>query len=243
MSRTKTGAALLAGLALCACNPTPDPAATTTETDPAVVRAEEAREGEIRFRARIGFDGASALPSGASIVAYVIESDLESGARELVSQRSAPVPAEPPASVEIDIAREALDPAMGYEMSATMLDGDGEVIMSTVANRPPTPAILLRSQNTFDLRLLSVATQAQPEEIFRLPGPLVLTCGTLDVDIRQEPGGDVLVSQPDGEVRLRPAAASSGGRFADRGLELWVNLTGQALLILPGQQPQVCEPR
>jgi hypothetical protein len=241
MSRTKISAALLVGLALCACSPTPDPR-VTREAGLAAPK-EEAREGEIRFHARIGFDRPTALPAGASIVAYVIRSNLESGARELVTQRAAPVPAESPAYVEIDIVRDALDPALGYEMSATMVDGDGEVIMRTVANRPPTPAVLLRSRNTFDLRLLSVATPAQPEEIFQLPGPLALTCGALEVDVRQEPGGDVLVSLPDGAVRLRPAAASSGGRFADRGLELWANLAGQSLLILPGQQPQACESR
>lgn len=242
MSRTKSSLALLATLALCACSPTPDPGATVNgglAAPPAV----EASDSEIRFRARVAFDYPSAILAGASIVAYVVESDLDSGARELVSQRSAPVPEESPLSVDIDIAREALDPAMGYEMSATMVDGEGHVIMSTVANRPPTPAIMLRSRNVFDLRLFSVATPPNPEEIFMIPGPLALACGGLDVDVRQEPGGDVLVSLPDREVRLRPAAASSGGRFVDQGLELWVNASGQAQLILPGEQPQACVSR
>lgn len=242
MKRLPCLPALLAALILAACGPAPD-SGSAPEDESGAERVDAPAEGDLRFRAKIDFDSPGALPPDAQLVAYLIESDLSSGERRLLAHRTAVAPAHTPATIDIDLARKALGAELGYEMSATIVDGEGRVLMSTVANRPPVPALGLRTLSVFNLRLLPVASTPQVDETHRLPGALELACGEWRVDARQVADGTVLLTMDGAERRLRPAVASSGGRFVDNGLELWVNDSGQAMLIQPSQAPQACAQR
>jgi membrane-bound inhibitor of C-type lysozyme len=197
----------------------------------------------VPFRARVLLDVEEGLPADARLIVYVLEGNFLDGERRLVAQEVQPVGEASSTVIQIDVPRTELDPDLGYEMYAAMMDGQGRVLMSTAPNRAPVPATGLYFENTFNLRLLPVTTAAQPDGVFRLPGELALSCGDLDIFVRQQESGGLLVTLPDGELSLAPAVATAGGRFSDGRHEFWSTGEPEGFLIMPGEPPRGCSPR
>ena len=237
MSAIKIGFLLLALVAVAACRPAP-------EHKPPLAADQPAGAGEtVPFRARLVFDVREDLPADARVFVYVLEANFEDGERRLVAQHAQPAPEASATVIQIDVPRAELSPELGYEMYASMIDGQGRVLMSTAPNRAPVPATGLHFENTFNLRMMTVSTTAQPEEVFRLPGELALACGELEIVVRQQDSGDLLVTLPDAELSLTPAVATAGGRFSDGRHEFWSTGGPGGFLIMPGEAPRSCSPR
>jgi len=230
---------LLTLLAVGACSPAPEQGASPTADETGGARGGET----VPFRARVAFDVGEGLPADARVIVYVLEANFEDGERRLVAQHAQPAAEASATVIQIDVPRAELSPELGYEMYASMMDGQGRVLMSTAPNRAPVPAIGLHYESLFNLRLLPVSTAAPPEEVFRLPGELALACGELEIIVRQQDSGDLLVTLPDAELSLAPAVATAGGRFSDGRHEFWSTGGPGGFLIMPGEAPRSCSPR
>lgn len=237
MPAIKIGLLLLALLAVAACQPAPE-----QQSSLAADAASGAGE-TVPFRARLVFDVEEDLPADARVFVYVLEANFEDGERRLVAQQAQAVPDASTTVIQIDVSRAELRPELGYEMYAAITDGQGRMLMSAAPNRAPVPATGLHFENTFNLRMMTVATTAQPEEVFRLPGELALACGDLEIVVRQQEGGALLVTLPDAELSLAPAVATAGGRFSDGRHEFWSTGEPGGFLIMPGEPPRSCSPR
>lgn len=237
MSAIKIGFLLLALLAVAACRPAP-------EQESPLAADQTAGAGEtVPFRARLVFDVEEALPADARVFVYVLEANFEDGERRLIAQEARPAVEASTTVIQIDVSRAELRPELGYEMYAAITDGHGRVLMSAAPNRAPVPATGLHFENTFNLRMMTVSTTAQPEEVFQLPGELALACGDLEIIVRQQEGGALLVTLPDAELSLAPAVATAGGRFSDGRHEFWSTGEPGGFLIMPAEAPRSCSPR
>jgi len=236
MSPSRIAIIVLAFCTFSGCQPAPPPAADNP--------GDAAATGEsVPFRARVDFAAGIPLPEGARLAVYVIEADFEDGERRLVAEQVLPAPGDSPALVQLDVPRAELSPALGYEMHAAMVDGEGRLLMSATMNRAPVPATGLHFENTFSIRLLPVATPVDPEQIYRLAGALEFECAELEISARQQADGSLIMNLGDDEVTLFPAVATAGGRFADGVRELWITEPGRGFLMLPGDAPRSCSPR
>jgi membrane-bound inhibitor of C-type lysozyme len=237
MPAIKIGFLVLALLTVAGCKPAP-------EQKSSLAADETAGTGEtVPFRARLVFDVEEDLPAAARVFVYVLEADFENGERRLIAQEAQQATEVFTKVVQIDVPRAELRPGLGYEMYAAIVDGEGRILMSTAPNRAPVPATGLHFENTFNLRLLRVSTTAQPDEVFRVPGEHALACGDLEIVVRQQESGALLVTLPDAEVSLAPAVATAGGRFSDGRHEFWSTRVPGGFLIMPGEPPRSCSPR
>jgi uncharacterized lipoprotein YbaY len=226
-------------LSLCTfggCQPAPPPAADK--------QSDAAATGEnVPFRARVEFASGTTLPEDTRLAVYVVEANFEDGERRLVAERVLPAPEDSPVLVQLDVPRAELSPALGYEMHAAMVDGEGRLLMSATMNRAPVPATGLHFENTFRIRLLPVATPVEPEQIYRLAGALDFECAELAISVRQQADGSLIMNLRDDKVTLFPAVATAGGRFADGARELWITDDDRGFLMLPGEAPRSCTQR
>lgn len=227
---------LALGVAACDRSPSGQPA------DAGATSAGSPEETTFPFVASIDFEPVAELPEDASLKVYLLETDLETGDRRLVAETSLPASAAPPVTARIDLPWEDLNVAMAYEMFAAMLDGSGRVLMTTVSNRMPMPAMGLSRESVHRLRLLPVASPAPPEEVFRLPGELQLDCAGIGATVRQQDDGSVQVDLAERSLELSPAVASAGGRFSDGRNEFWITDELQAFLLLAGEPSRGCVP-
>lgn len=195
------------------------------------------------FRARLEVEQGAGLPADTRLTAYVVEGRFDDGERRLVARKSVSATEGVPAVIQIDVPRAELNPELGYEMYAALVDSQGGMLMSTAPNRAPVPATGLHFESTFRLRLLPVATLAQREEMFWLPGEIDFDCGGLPVKVRQHDSGRLTVLLPDAELSLAPAVASAGGRFSDGAHEFWITEELQGFLMMPGVPPRSCTRR
>jgi hypothetical protein len=224
----------VAAVAVVACKPAPGPGASSEQA--AAADAEEM----VTFRAKVHFPEDFPRPEGASLVVYLVAAGIGSGDAEVLEQVSADMPAQSPADVQVRVPLSALDLETAYEMSAAMVDADGHALMNAVRNRPPAPAMALQWESVFSIRLMPRATPLEDALVFRLPGPLSFDCGDVMIDVRQEEDGLVVVSMPDRELRLPPAAATRGGRFTGTTHEFWITDSMQAFLLSLTEPQREC---
>lgn len=236
MSPSRTTIIVLVFCTFGGCKPAPPPAADNL--------ADAAPAGDsLPFRARVEFATGTPLPEDARLAVYVVEADFEDGERRLVAEQVLPAPGGSPALVQLDVPRAEISPALGYDMHAAMVDGEGRLVMSANMNRAPVPATGLHFENTFRIRLLPVATPVDPEQIHRLAGALDFECAELEISVRQQADGSLVIDLRDDEVMLFPAVATAGGRFADGARELWITDDDRGFLMLPGEAPRSCTQR
>ncbi len=145
----------LLAFALIGCKPAPDASPGRHEATDA------AADITLPFRARIALDLSDGLPSDARLITYVVESNFEAGERRLVAERALPAAGVSGTVVQIDVPKTELSPNHGYEMYATVVDGQGRALMATATNRAPVPGAGLHHEDTFNVRLLPVATPAR----------------------------------------------------------------------------------
>lgn len=227
----------LAAVTLGGCNP-PSPATTHGEAGTSAAAQEQ-----VTFRARVEFPADHPVPAGTQLLVYLVAANIETGDMETIAQATFGAPTESPAEVALDVPLETLNLDSAYEMSAALVDADGQVLMNAMRTSPPAPTLAIHSDSVFRVRLMPRATPIEAGMIFRLPGPLSLDCGDVAIDVRQEDDGVVVVSMPDEELRLPPAAATAGGRFSGTTHELWLTDGGQAFLLSLAGPQRECAPR
>jgi hypothetical protein len=225
----------MAAVAVVACKPAPG-----LDADSGKPAAGADAEEMVTFRAKVHFPEDFPRPQGASLVVYLVAADIESGKTEVIEQSSVDMPDESPANVELRVPLAALDLDTAYEMSAALVDTEGQALMNAIKNRPPAPAMALQWESVFNIRLMPRATPLEGALVFRLPGPLSFDCGDLAIDVRQEDDGGVVVTMPDRELRLPPAAATAGGRFSGATHELWITDSMKAFLLSLTEPQREC---
>ena len=236
MPRSQFVLVLLSAAGLVGCAPSPEPA-TSAGARPS---ADSAEPENMPFRAHVTYAEGAGVPVDARLVAYVVEGDFEEGERRIVAQLVVPAPQESPVEILLEVPRTELRADLGYLLYVAMTDSEGRLLMSTPMNRPPVPATALYLESTFGISLQPVFTPVAPEQALRLPDRLSFRCADLEIAVRQLENNDVILTTPEGDAVLRPAVATSGGRFSDGATELWLTDEQQAFLIMPGVPPRPC---